>query len=167
MMLTELLARPLQLADAATMQVATAGGGGPVDLDITALIYLVIFLVAWFALKALIFDPWVKVRDARAAGTEGSRAEADEMKATADAKLAEYKEALSTARAEAAEARNTLRVQGTRQETEIVGTARTAATEKLAKNREAVQAQVEGARAELKAEAQRLGAAMAETLMPS
>mgnify|MGYP002634368159 CR=1 FL=1 len=167
MMLTELLEKPLQLADAAAINPVLAGGGGPVDLDITFLIYLAIFVVVWFALKALIFDPWLKVRDARASGTQGSRAEADAMQSSADAKLAEYKGALAAAREEASNTRAELKAAADKREAEIVTAARTASMEKLDGHRKAVQAQVDGARGELATEAERLGTAMAQTLMPS
>jgi F-type H+-transporting ATPase subunit b len=166
MMLTELLVTPLQLADAAAIHPAFAGGGGPVDLDITAFIYLALFLVSWFALKALIFDPWLKVRDARASGTEGNRAEADAMQATADAKLAEYTAALAGARTDASTMRAELKTDADKKEADIVSAARAASMDKLAAHREAVQAQVDGARGELAAEAERLGTAMAKTLLP-
>lgn len=164
-MLTELLQKPLQLVEAAGIA-PTAAGGGPVDLDITALIYLVVFLVCWFVLKSLIFDPWLKVRDARAKGTEGNRAEADAMKSASDAKLIEYKAALSQARHDATDVRNHLKITADKREAEIVAAARAASQDKLSGHRDAIQAQVEGARTALNAEAERLGVAMADSLLP-
>jgi F-type H+-transporting ATPase subunit b len=163
---TELLTRPLDIAAHSPLSVMTAGGGGPVDLDITFPIYLVIFLLCWALLKVLIFDPWVKVRDAREQGTVGNREEANEMRGLADTKLGEYQRALSDARAAAAQLRAELKAEGERSETSIVGDARGTASGELTVHREAIQGQLDAARGELNAEAQRLGSLMADTLLP-
>jgi F0F1-type ATP synthase membrane subunit b/b' len=143
------------------------GGGDPVNLDITFFIYLGIFLLTWFLLKTLLFEPYLKVRDARQSGIGGNKDEADAMRATAEGKMVTYKEALAIARAEAGETRDALKKEAVAEEERILGSARTEMTEKLEANRNQMNAQIEAAKGDLQTSAKGLSEMMVERLLPS
>ena len=82
--------------------VLAAGDEHPMlDMDLTVLLMLGIFLIVWAAATKLLFKPYLKMRDERTAGVDGAREEATRMNAEADAQLVAYNEKLNTARAEA------------------------------------------------------------------
>lgn len=154
----ELVARPAQ-----TM----AGGGSPLDGDLTIFIYLGLFLVVWMVLKPLIFDPYLKVRDARETGIGGSREEADKLRQDADARKASYEEGLEAARNDAAQKRDALKAEGSAKEAEILAAARNEASQKLDAHRAQLEEQVAKARKELEGQAETLADAIVDRLLPS
>ncbi len=148
--------------------VQTMGGGKSLfDVNLTFVIALVFFLVTWGALKALLFDPYLKVKDARDQGTTGNREEANAMRAEADAKMASYKEAMAQARAEASTSREALKAEALAEEERIVGEATSATSARLSTHRADLAGQVERARGELKEQASSLSSAIVERLLPT
>jgi F-type H+-transporting ATPase subunit b len=141
--------------------------GGPVSLDITAAISLGVFLLTWFLLHNLLFKHYLKVREKREQGIGGNKVEAEEMRATAEAKLATYEQGLAQARAEATELRATMKTEAVSQEDALLNAAQAEANQVLAKNRATIEDQVKQARGQLKQEAQRLSELMADQLLPS
>ena len=75
-----------------------------IDIDGTVFLQLGVFAVLFFVSNKLLFQPYLRLREARRAGIEGAREEADRMTAEADAKLADFEKSLATARARAPEA---------------------------------------------------------------
>jgi F0F1-type ATP synthase membrane subunit b/b' len=143
------------------------GGGDPVDLDITFFIYMGIFLLTWVVLKPLLFEPYLKVRDARESGIGGNREEADKMREAAEGKMATYRDALAKTRSEAGEIREALKKEGSDEEEQILGAAREEMTEKLQKNRDQMAAQIHAAKGEMEASAKGLSEVMVQRLLPS
>lgn len=162
--LEALLQRPL---DAVETTAAMAGGGSLVDLDITVAINLAFFLAAWFLLKMFLFDPYLKVREAREKGVGGSREEAEALKAKAHAALASYEAQMAEARQSAAELRAKLKAEGEAQERAATQAARAEASAKLGQHRAQVERQVTEAKAQLRAEAKALSEIISNRLMPS
>ncbi len=143
-----------------------AGAASPVDLDITVVIGLVLFLGTWFALKVLIFDPYLKVRDEREKGIGGSIEDSEAMKKSADEMLARYELELQNARREAVSVRDTLKSEGSGKERELLQNARQKANESLESRRVGIREDVEKARKELREEAERLSGVIADQLLP-
>lgn len=165
--LSELLTRP-EVHDLVTLPARKmAGGGDPVDVDITFFIYLGIFLVVWMVLKPLLFDPYLKVREARDSGIGGSRDEAVALRREAEEKNARYEDALKDARNDAARRRDALKAEGSAEESKLVGEAREAADKKLSAHREKMGKQVAEARKELQVQADQLSTVIVERLLPS
>lgn len=142
-------------------------GGGPVKLDGTAAISLVIFLATWFLLHNLLLKHYLAVRARREQGMGGSRGEAEALKAEAGSKLASYEAGLASARQEAAELRVRLKAEADGEERATLERARESSARLVAENRRKIEAQVSQARVELKEEAQRLSEMMANQLLPS
>jgi F-type H+-transporting ATPase subunit b len=162
--LEALLQRPL---DAVETTAAMAGGGSLVDLDITVVINLAFFLAAWFLLKMFLFDPYLKVREAREKGVGGSREEAEALKAKAQAALSSYEAQMAEARQSAAELRAKLKAEGEAQERATTQAARAEASAKLGQHRAQVELQVAEAKAQLRTEAKALSELISNRLMPS
>ena len=165
--LSDLLTHPA-VQDVIALPARTMGGGGdPVDLDITFVIYLVIFLLTWGLLNALLFQPYLKVRDAREKGISGNRGEADEMRAAAESKMSTYKEALARAKAEASSMRESLKGEANAEESRILAAAREESSSRLEAHRAQMAAQIESAKSEMQSSAESLSAVMVERLLPS
>ncbi|MBH23653.1 MAG: hypothetical protein CMH57_04130 [Myxococcales bacterium] len=153
--------------EALELGVNMMAGGSPVSLDITYLIYLVIFIVCWLGLKALIFDPYLKVSDKRQQATVGTRDEARTLRHDAEEAIASYEAKLSQAREEANALRQELKDESARRQQEILTEAQQEANAKLAEHREKLQGQVEEARTEMREEAKVLSRLIVNRLVPS
>ena len=78
---------------------ATLAAGHPlIDIDYTVFVQFALFLILFCVSNALLFQPYLRLRQRRKDGIEGARAEAERMSAQADAKLADYEKQLSIAR---------------------------------------------------------------------
>jgi len=167
----------LELLDLATTQAlesdpaalalnAMGGGGSPVDFDLTVGIYLVFFFIMFFALKSLLFDPYLAVREKRQQGIGGNREQAETMRRQAAETLAEYESRLEDARNDATRVRNTIRKEGADEQKAILETAYDTAAGELKAHREELEKQVEGARTDMRREAETLSTLIVQRLLP-
>lgn len=165
-LVSNILAHPL--VDPGTLSAVNrmGGTGDPVDIDITMLVYLAIFFVVWFALKKLLFDPYLRVRDARHRGTGGSRDEAEVLTAKAEGLIAEYKAATDRARQEAAQLRLEQRGEGSAEQKALLAQAYDGAAKIIAEGRANLEGQVDEANREMRREAEKLSELMADRLLP-
>lgn len=145
----------------------TMGGKDPVDVDIQLAIALAAFIITWMALKVLLFDPYLKVRDLRRQGTSGNRDEAIELNKRAEDTLAKYEAELNTARQEAKSLRATSQEESISEQKAFLEKAYGEAAVVLADGRAKLETQLTGARAELDAEAKTLAADIAKRLLPA
>lgn len=143
-----------------------AGESHPlIDIDGTIFIQFVLFLVALFITNKLLFQPYLRLRERRAEGIEGAKAEAERMTAEADAKLAEYQTQLAAARDRAATEQRKIRAEAIAHEREVTGAARTASTNALEEARLRVRGETETARKDLLPRAEMIGRDMARRLL--
>ena len=98
-----------------------------IDIDQTVWIQLVLFLIVAFIGNRLLFRPYLRMRDERAAGIEGARDEAARLSAEADARLAHYEQEISAARGRAQDERRTMRSEAATRQREATDRARTEA----------------------------------------
>jgi F-type H+-transporting ATPase subunit b len=148
--------------------VAIAAGGADhplIDIDLTVLVQFGLFLVMFLVTNKLLFQPYLRLREKRAAGIEGARAEADRMAAEADAKLADYERQLGAARDRAAEEARKIRADASAHERDMTGKARAAATAALEQATARVRSETDAARAELMPQAQALSRQMVARLL--
>jgi len=108
----------LQAADAASE------GAVNVDLDLTALGQIVLFVVLMLVLKPLLFDPILKLYEEREKRIDGAKLEARRIDEESAGALSKYEAAMSKARAEANAERDKLRSEGQKTENEILGRVR-------------------------------------------
>lgn len=116
-----------------------------INVDVTLLLNLGVWFGLFFFLKATLWKPMLAVIEAREAGTAGARADAAALDAEAKTLKASLDEKLAAARTTAAKAREALRADGVRTETEL-----------LSKAREEVMATVEKQRAEIAAQREKV-----------
>jgi len=136
-----------------------------IDVDSTILIQAVIFAIMGFAATRLLFRPYLKMRDERAAGIEGARAEAERMSAEAEARLADYEHKLEAARAKAHLEQRAIRAEATAHESEVTNKARAEAQKALDAARGTIRTELESARSELMPRADELAREMASKLL--
>jgi F-type H+-transporting ATPase subunit b len=95
-----------------------------INVDVTLLINIGLWILLFIVLRPLLWDPMIKLISAREAGMGGSRDKARELEADAKLKKAEYEAAMKRARATASDAREKLRNDAKKKESEIVAQAR-------------------------------------------
>jgi F-type H+-transporting ATPase subunit b len=136
-----------------------------IDIDLTVVLQFILFGVLFFACNKLLFQPYLKLREARRAGIEGAREEADRMTAEADARLADYEKSLASSRAKAAEEGRKIRIEAAANEKDITDKARATAVAAMNSAQSQVRGDTDKARTELLPQAEALARQMASKLL--
>jgi F-type H+-transporting ATPase subunit b len=136
-----------------------------IDIDLTVVLQFVIFAVLFFVLNALLFQPFMRLREARRAGIEGAREEADRMTAEADAKLADYEKSLTVARNRANDEGRKVRAEASAHEKEVTDKARATALVAMTEAQQKVRTETSAAHAELMPQADALARQIASKLL--
>lgn len=144
---------------------STLGAHPLIDIDLTVVVQFGLFMILFLAANALLFQPYLKLRERRRAGIEGAREEAQAMSATADARLADFEKQLATARARASEEGRKVRAEAAAHEREVTEAARATAAKAMDEAQAKVRAETEAARAALMPQADALARAMAGKLL--
>jgi F-type H+-transporting ATPase subunit b len=146
--------------------IATIASGHPlIDIDLTAVVQFVLFLLLMAICNKLLFQPYLALRDRRKAGVEGARAEAERMTATADAKLADFEKQLATARDRANEEGRKVRAEAAATERDATEKARTAAQTSIDEATTKMRSDTEAARKELLPQADVIARSIATKLL--
>lgn len=135
-----------------------AVSAGLVDVDATAIVQFVFFLVLVLVLPKLVFGPLMERFEQRDARTEGARAEARRMLKEADEQVAVFERAMSDEKQRAMAERQAARMQAQREANELVNRVRTETTGRIDAGIAALQAQAQRANAELEAESKAISA---------
>ncbi len=112
-----------------------------INIDVTLLLNLGVWLTLFFFLRAVLWKPMLDLIEAREAGTEGARKLAASLEHDAKDLREKLTKELSAARVSAAADRDALRAEGAKRDAELT-----------AKVREEVNAQVGAQRAEIAAQ---------------
>jgi F-type H+-transporting ATPase subunit b len=136
-----------------------------IDIDLTVVVQFVLFALLFFVAKALLFRPYMRLREQRKAGMEGARAEAVRMSSQADAALHDYEAKLAAARRKAAEESTKIRAEASAHEREVTGAARAKAVAAMDEAQATVRTQTEAARGELMPQADALARSIAGKLL--
>lgn len=102
------------------LSTAILAGGSIIDLDGTLFVHIVVFFVAFFILRSLVFKPMVSLFEAREDAIDGARAEARQMEKDAAKKADRFDEEMRQVRLEAGEERDKLRQEGLRLERTVL-----------------------------------------------
>ncbi len=102
------------------LSTAILAGGSIIDLDGTLFVHLVIFFLAFFILRSLVFKPMVRLFEAREEAIDGARADARQMEKDAAKKADAFEEEMRKVRLEAGTERDKLRQEGLRLERTIL-----------------------------------------------
>ncbi len=145
--------------------IAIASGHPLIDIDLTAVVQFVLFLLVYAIANALLFKPYLALRERRKAGIDGARAEAERMTATADAKLADYQKSLAIARERAGEEGRKIRLEAAAHEKDATDKARATSQKALDDAQTRMRAETEAARAQLMPQAEAIARTIASKLL--
>ena len=126
--------------------------GVNLDFDLTFIIQLAFVLILMFVLKRLVFNPYLEALDSRESKTTVTRASADEIRQTANERIAAHEDALASARARAMSAKTKLRAEGAARKEELLTEARGEANSTVEAAQQEIATQLENARSELSGE---------------
>lgn len=145
--------------------VSLASGHPLIDIDLTVFIQFALFLITMYVSNKLLFQPYLQLREWRKAGIEGARAEAEQMTAEADAKLASYEKSKAVARDQAAEEGRKLRLEAAEYEKKVTDEARRTAQDAIEGAQKKMRGETEAARAQLMPQAEVLARAISSKLL--
>ncbi len=148
-----------------TPLVSLASGHPLIDIDLTAVVQFVLFLLVYVIANKLLFKPYLALRERRKAGIDGARAEAERMTATADAKLADYQKSLAVARERAGDEGRKVRLEAAAHEKEVTDKARAAAQKASDEAQAKMRTETDAARAQLLPQAEALAKSIASKLL--
>jgi F-type H+-transporting ATPase subunit b len=151
--------------DAGLLAVGVAPQAIQVDLDLTFVVQLVLFVGLMLVLKPVLFAPMLKLFEEREKRIEGAKLQArkiDEKSATA---LAKYETEMAKARAAASSEREKIRAHGLAQEREILGAARATTTKAVDDGKRIAHSEAERVRAALKTHAAELARDVASRVL--
>lgn len=98
------------------MQTVFLSSAPILDVDGTLFLYIGVFFVLFFFLRAIVFRPVMALFDEREKATVGAREEAKQLERTAEDKLHAFETEMTKVRSEAGAERDRLRAEGTRLE---------------------------------------------------
>jgi F-type H+-transporting ATPase subunit b len=145
--------------------VSLASGHPLIDIDLTAVVQFVLFLLVYLIANKLLFKPYLALRERRKAGIDGARAEAERMTATADAKLADYQKSLAVARERAGDEGRKVRLEAAAHEKDVTDKARAAAQKASDEAQAKMRSETDAARAQLLPQADALAKSIASKLL--
>ncbi len=145
---------------------AAKGGEHPlIDIDLTIVIQLAIFIALSLLATRWLFKPYLKMRDDREKGIEGAREEADKLSAEADARLADYDAKLDDARDRARKEQHEVRAEASTSQRELMEKTRADAASAMEEARGKLATETEAARAELMPKADSIANDMVSKLL--
>ncbi|KPK50379.1 MAG: hypothetical protein AMJ63_14755 [Myxococcales bacterium SG8_38_1] len=139
--------------------------GSIIDLDGTIWIQLVLFGIAFFILRPLVFRPMIALFEARENAIEGSKLEALRLQDEAAAESEEFDEEMRRLRLQAGEERDRLRAEGKRLEKAVLDRVREETDKQLAAADKQLATEASKLRAEIKASVPVLGKQIASKLL--
>jgi F-type H+-transporting ATPase subunit b len=134
-------------------------------VDFTAFAQFGLFAVFLILIKPLLFDPLLKVYEAREKATDGAKKEAQEMDAQAGELLQKYEAELAKVRREAGLERERLRADAARMEASIMAAARAETATILEEGKARIATEVAELRRELEAGKPELAARIAGRIL--
>ena len=136
-----------------------------VDLDLSFVVQIVLFVALMAVLKPVLFDPMLKLFEEREKRIDGAKVQArkiDERSATA---LDQYEAAMARARATANAERDKIRAEGLAREQDILSRVRAETAKALDEGKQAAHAEAQRVRAQLKADAAHMARDLASRVL--
>jgi F-type H+-transporting ATPase subunit b len=144
---------------------AASGGGVVVDLDVTVVGQIILFLILLVVLKPLLFEPMLKLFEEREKRIEGAKLQARKMDEASAGALAKYEAEMQSARSSGNAERDKLRAQGAKEESEILGEVRKSTAATLEDGRKRLATEMTDVRRALLAESTNLGKELASRVL--
>jgi F-type H+-transporting ATPase subunit b len=151
-----------------TLAAATAPQAGEqqlLDVDATAIINFLLFLLTMAVLYPLLWKPYLKVRAERVTRVEGYKEEARRLEAEASARLAKVEAELGEARRAASAERARVRSEALKREQQVLAAAQAQAQKSLNEARGRVDQALIAERKTVASRAQALGREAAERIL--
>jgi F-type H+-transporting ATPase subunit b len=145
--------------------VSLASGHPLIDIDLTAVVQFVLFLLLYLVANRLLFQPYLQLRERRKAGIEGARDEAQRMSAQAEAKLADYEKSLAAARDRAGDEGRKIRLEAAGHERDVTEKARATAMKAMTEAQTKMRTETAAARAQLMPQADVIAKGIASKLL--
>lgn len=136
-----------------------------IDFDLTFVLQMALFAGLIVVLKPLLFDPLLKVFEAREEMTDGAKDSARAMQEKAGELLRRYEQELSNVHDVARAERERVRAETAQLEAEMVAQARQAANRVLEEGRARIDAELLRIEPELKRQGEGLASAIAERVV--
>lgn len=136
-----------------------------VDFDLTFVVQLVLFVALTLVLKPLVFDPTLKLFEARERLIDGVKSQARHIDERSAGALAEYEKGMSEARAVGNAEREKARSEGIRREQAILGTVRDTTTRAVEDAKRGMYAEAERTRAALQVEVTAIAQSLATRVL--
>jgi F-type H+-transporting ATPase subunit b len=148
------------------MLLASSGEEPPViDIDGTVLVQFGLFVLLFFALRHLLFRPYLELQRLRSEGIDGAKQAADNLSVQAQDMMKDYERRMAEARTKAEEERMRLRNEGQRRSATTLSEARDISQAKLQAARKQIAVDLHAAKARLQQEAQPLAHQIASKVL--
>jgi F-type H+-transporting ATPase subunit b len=151
----------MSLATVSVLGSALMEGGVDVDLNGTFIIQVVLIIVLLLVLKPVLFDPMLKLFEAREERIEGAKKKARDTDIKSVKAESEFQAQMSKAQA----AGNVLRSEGVKAENEVLAKVRAETAAFLDERRQKAQEELKTARAQLQGSAQDLAKQLATRVL--
>jgi F-type H+-transporting ATPase subunit b len=136
-----------------------------VDLDLTLLGQVVIFVLLILILRPLLIEPVLRIFEERERRTSGARAEARQMQERTGELLRRYETEYERVRQLTAQERDKMRVELARLEAQLIGDAREAAKQIVTQGRLKIEQEVQAVRFDLGAQSEQIGVDLARAVL--
>jgi len=136
-----------------------------INLDYTVVVQIVFFLLLWFLLAKLLFNPFVALLEERERRTEGAREEARTLRSEVDRLREEYEKGIARARDEGGRVKEAIIQQAREEREQLLSRARGEAARLMAEVRGEVEAEMARQGALVEREARTIAREMAEKVL--
>jgi F-type H+-transporting ATPase subunit b len=140
-------------------------GGVVVDVDLTFLWPIAVFVVLIVVLKPVLFDPMLKLFEERERRIDGAKLAARKMDEASAAALTKYETEMKKARSAGSAEREAQRAEGLKTEHDIVDKVRESTAQTVSIGRKGLQEEAAQARAALQGEAKAIASALASRVL--
>jgi F-type H+-transporting ATPase subunit b len=140
-------------------------GDNIIDFDGTLVVQLVIFFIAFFVLRSLVFKPMIALLDARETSIEGARQDAKRMQKEASEKAEAFEEEMRKLRTTAQAERDRLRQEGLRLERTVLEKVRQETSKTLSEAEARLESERTRVRTEIQATIPKLASEIASRLL--
>ncbi|HXN32598.1 MAG TPA: ATP synthase F0 subunit B [Polyangiaceae bacterium] len=124
-----------------------------VDIDLTFVVQVVLFVALTLVLKPVLFDPMLRLFEERERRIEGAKVQARKIDDKSASALGKYEAEMTKARMVASAERDRIRAEGLSREQQILGSARAASAKVVDEGKRTAHAEAERVRRALKSEA--------------
>ena len=144
-----------------------SSGGSPVDLDVTLVFLVVLFISLMMFLNWAIYQPYLRLKDVRYERIQGAKAASKDMQARAEETLDDYEQKLTEVRLGAAQERKRAKESARAAEQEIVKSARVELDATLDKAHNSLESEIDKAEKDIDRLAEGLANEIVEKVLTS